>query len=826
VIGFVKYFFRFTLNTYFMKKNSILLLLGCLCMVASNTFAQRYFRMDHGTQINFHASDTRFVATAREPIAGPINLSSGIRIDSVKALGKAGFSLLRVNQKTGFTTAQLHKAGKQSGRFNYITPLLLTEDGQEIGSLTDRLMVKLKDNVDIGQLNGLLSQSGATISGKYEFDRNVYFVQLRPDSVNYACEIAWRFFQTGFFKYAEPDYLLFIKKATNDPFFNNQWAINNTGQSGGTANSDMRVLQAWGMTMGCPAVTVAVVDEGVDLTHPDLQANLLPGFDATGGGSNGGADANSPHGTSCAGIIGAVADNGIGVTGIAPRCHILPVRGMIAGTGLTADLAAGIDWAWQNGADVISCSWGSNAASANIEQAITNAVTLGRGGLGTVVCVATGNDNSSIRFPASDEDVIAVGASTPCDTRKLPSSCDGETNWGSNFGTGLDVVAPGVKIYTTDLQGSNGYNTNGGTNGDYYNAFNGTSAATPHVAATIALIFSINPNLTGVQARQILESTAYKVSGYTYSNTAGQPNGTWNNEVGYGRVNANAALQAANPIIGPAAFCGNNTTATYTFTGVPANQDVTWTVSIGLQITSGQHTPTVTVAGVSTGNQTLTAATNVFPCAVSKPVVVNAAPIVVGGYYNPGQIPLSTSSINNVCNAHPTSNITTDMTYLNNPTSITWGGLAPTGVSWAQVGNNIAVTFKALNQSASFWVDATNACGTDEKEYGFKTVVCTSAAAAASDYTIQVSPNPVSGMLRITSSSTVPEQLMTKNKPAVTGIRAVSFYDLAGRLVKKFEYSNMPQQVNVNTAGFHPGVYIVELFNGTSTSRKKIIIQK
>lgn len=810
-----------------MQKNSILLLLCCLCMVASSTFAQRYFRMDHGKQINFHASDTRFVATAREAIAGPINLAFGIRIDSAKTLGKSAFSLLHVPQKKAFTAAQLHKAGRQNGRFNYITPVLLTEDGQEIGALTDRIMVKLKDNVDIGQLNALVSESGATISGKYEFDRNVYFVQLRPDSVNYACEIAWRLFQTGLFKYAEPDYLLFIRKATNDPFFNNQWAINNTGQSGGTANSDMRVLQAWGITMGCAAVTVAVVDDGVDLTHPDLQANLLTGFDATGGGNNGGADANSPHGTNCAGIIGAVADNGIGVTGIAPRCHILPVRGMIGNTGLAADLAAGIDWAWQHGADVISCSWGSNTTSANIEQAITNAVTQGRGGLGTVVCVATGNnDINGISFPASDPDVIAVGASTPCDTRKSTSSCDGETNWGSNYGTGLDVVAPGVKIYTTDLQGANGYNTNGGTNGDYYNAFNGTSAAAPHVAATIALIFSTNPNLTGVQARQILESTAYKVSGYTYSSNGAQPNGTWNEEVGYGRVNANAALQAANPINGPAAFCGNNTTATYTFTGVPANQDVTWTVTGGLQITSGQHTPTVTVAGVGTGNQTLTAATNGFPCAVSKPVVVNAAPIVVGGYYNPGQIPMSTSNINNVCFARPTTNITTDMTYLNNPTSITWGGLAPTGVSWGQVGNNIAVTFKALNQSATFWVDATNACGTDEKEYGFKTVTCTSAAAEASDYTIQVAPNPVSGMLRITSSSTVPEQLVNNKQGTVTGIRAVSFYDLAGRLVKKFEYSNMPQQVIVNTAGFHPGVYIVELFNGTSTSRKKIIIQK
>jgi len=219
----------------------------------------------------------------------------------------------------------------------------------------------------------------------------------------------------------------------------------------------------------------------------------------------------------------------------------------------------GINWAWQHGADVISNSWGSTVQYQIIDDAINNAITQGRNGKGCVVVFASGNDNlSTVSYPASLQNVIAVGAISPCGQRKSLSSCDGES-WGSNYGLNLSIVAPGVLIPTTDRQGNAGYNPNihihtgnGGnkvtqdfTNQDYTVWFNGTSAACPHVAGVAALVLSVNPNLTGQQVRDIIESTAQKVGGYNYQTTSGRPNGTWNNEVGYGLVNAYAAVQAA-----------------------------------------------------------------------------------------------------------------------------------------------------------------------------------------------------------------------------------------------------------------------------------------
>lgn len=174
-------------------------------------------------------------------------------------------------------------------------------------------------------------------------------------------------------------------------------------------------------------------------------------------------------------------------------------------------------------------------------DAIQNAITNGRNGEGCVVVFASGNDNSTINYPANAiSDILAVGAISACGERKNPSSCDGENWWGSNYGVALDIVAPGVLIPTTDRTGSAGYGS-----GDYFMSFNGTSSACPHVTATAALILSVNPELTQKQVANIIESTAQKVGGYSYTTTSGRPNGTWNNEMGYGLVDAFAAVSQA-----------------------------------------------------------------------------------------------------------------------------------------------------------------------------------------------------------------------------------------------------------------------------------------
>jgi len=137
--------------------------------------------------------------------------------------------------------------------------------------------------------------------------------------------------------------------------------------------------------------------------------------------------------------------------------------------------ADAIDWAWKDAeADVLSNSWGGGPPVDVITRAFDRARTNGRKGKGAVVVIATGNNDGPVNFPATIPNVLAVGASNPWDERKSTTSKDGENWWGSNFGPELSLLAPGVKIATTDIHGPAGYDP-----GDYTMKFNGTSSANP-----------------------------------------------------------------------------------------------------------------------------------------------------------------------------------------------------------------------------------------------------------------------------------------------------------------------------------------------------------
>src|SRR5262249_15816625 len=212
------------------------------------------------------------------------------------------------------------------------------------------------------------------------------------------------------------------------------------------------------------------------------------------------------------------------------------------------------NWATAQGVRVINMSFGWDAWShAIIDPAIQNAFNSN-----VVMCVATHNQNGPITYPATNPLVIAVGASDQADDRKAPASPDGEW-WGSNVGPQISVVAPGVRCPSTDLQGAMGYNDNNGgpknlncvnystcgdPAGNYVFLFYGTSAATPHVAGLAALLISYNNALTNVQVRNIIEQYADKVGTTPYAVTPGKPNGTWNQYMGYGRINVYRALHS------------------------------------------------------------------------------------------------------------------------------------------------------------------------------------------------------------------------------------------------------------------------------------------
>lgn len=340
---------------------------------------------------------------------------------------------------------------------------------------------------------------------------------------------------------------------------------------------NMRQIAAeagWDLTKGNQNIIVCVLDQGCDLDHPDLQACFTNGYnlDTTSSLRPGEADPAEPHGTACAGIIAAHMDNRdhtgslIGVAGLAPACRIMPVAFPF---DTPAYIAEGIRYAADNGARVISLSYSADYYAADpedkaaIDKAIAYACTPdpARNRPGVVLCVCTHDDDrEGVRYPANDPLVLACGASDQDDYRKNPKSRDREC-WGSNWGEGLSVVAPGVLIPTTDnigpAEGNNAnrggalpkwcvdYETCGDKDGKYFFLFNGTSAATPHVAALAALILSVNPALTNFEVRDIIEQTADKVHDAERGGLYRYDSRGWNDRVGFGRINVVKALQRA-----------------------------------------------------------------------------------------------------------------------------------------------------------------------------------------------------------------------------------------------------------------------------------------
>ena len=414
---------------------------------------------------------------------------------------------------------------KQSD-IKYSAPFFETIDnGKEIG-ISHLFYVKLKTIEDKYLLFDMASKLRVEVLGNNEYMPLWYTLSCDVNSSGNSLQMSNVFYESGLFEYAEPDIIYNIELAStsstsfpNDPYFNNQWNLD--------GSNSINWKQAYYLSTGSN-VDIAIIDKGADYMHPDFNWKLRPAYDLRSNTMNA-TNIYGTHGANCAGIICAQVNNNKGLSGISPDSDVYMYAHPLDGhVNSDQELATGIALASQS-CDVISCSWGGGAPSNMITDAIHYyALMWGRNGKGVVVVFATGNDDNIVKFPANyNENILAVGA----------TERNGWRASFSNYGSELDVVAPGTEIITTNLLGS--------SIPMYISNFEGTSAACPHVAGVAALILSVNPDLTSNEVIDIIERTASKVGGYTYSTVTGRPNGTWNNQMGYGLVNAYSAVQEA-----------------------------------------------------------------------------------------------------------------------------------------------------------------------------------------------------------------------------------------------------------------------------------------
>ncbi len=400
---------------------------------------------------------------------------------------------------------------------------------------------------------------------------------LRAPDARSAVRACAELVEAGLVIWAVPDFVVPVQlhHQPDDPLYELQWHLEDQ------LGHDIAAEGAWDITTGDPQVIVAVIDTGVDMDHPDLDPTRMvaPRNEISD------SDDSSPtslaidsHGTACMGLVAADMDNGLGVTGVCPSCGWMPVR--VFGRGAIMNLSAiseGIAWAVDNGAWILSNSWGIGQELIDqgidvvpVQDAVRYAVTNGRGGKGCVVLFASGNGDSDLNaqpigpdeLPAMEE-TIAVGG---CDHLGVVAKY-------SDYGPCVSVVAPTwsgypgePRIATTDTSGDAGSNKQGenyrtdpdqndfstgwpepDSAGDYTSRFTGTSAATPITAGVAALVLSVNPDLTWREVCDILRSTAGKVGQQAMDPRvqARYDEDGHDDHYGHGRVQAERAVAVA-----------------------------------------------------------------------------------------------------------------------------------------------------------------------------------------------------------------------------------------------------------------------------------------
>ena len=406
---------------------------------------------------------------------------------------------------------------------------------KQIGAVADHVVVTVQPNIDEKGVAALAQRHGSRVKERIGAT-NSYLLAIKPDDLDSLPRAIADLSNDQAVKRAEPDYVVQSHVTPNDTNFGQLWGLNNTGQTGGAADSDIDAPEAWQMLTGSPTVVVGVIDTGIDYNHPDLAPNIWtnPGEIAGNGidddhngyvddvrgwnfvsGNNNPNDDNF-HGSHVAGTLGAAGNNGSGVTGVNWAVKIIPLKFLDNnGYGFTSDAAAAIRYATRAGVRLTSNSWGGGGYSQVLKDAIDEAAAAGILFVASAGNEASNNDTTPV-YPASytSSNILTVAASDHND----------QLAGFSNYGLSVHLTAPGVGILSTFPTVVTSSMIYYGLSPNY-GTISGTSMAAPHVSGVAALLFAQSPGLNAMQVRaRILDRTDRLIQFVNKLQTSGRLN--------------------------------------------------------------------------------------------------------------------------------------------------------------------------------------------------------------------------------------------------------------------------------------------------------------
>lgn len=563
------------------------LLIFLFCVLFANAALPGDYYYYKGNKIELNRRDDKLIVVANDYSQGKSALENelAVALDANDVLTNPYSNTYQIVFKDGGGAAKMQSyVNKLSGKSNlvkFISPAYYNDNYKVTIICADEFIVKLKDEKDRAKLDMMNQQYGVTIDLDFPGSRQFNLKTVNGNAKT-SLDLTDLYFSTGLFEYCEPNFIYpdycLLNSTPNDPLFPVQWPLNNTGQTitanassdgvdpntfNGLAGSDMKVSSAWDFTTGSSSIEIGVFDTGIDSIHPDLSGNLVAGYNGTTNVNSVAVDPNS-HGTCTGGIVGAVGNNSLGVTGIAYNCKLRSFQIFnAAGSAANTYIVLAFNKAKNTGTAVSSNSWGGGSPASSVTNAIDSCYTYGNSGKGCVILFSSGNEGRNPpSYPSYLSNVICVGASTAYDDKKSPGNGN-QFWWGGNYGGALqsdgatsyygdiDCVAPTITV-TTDRMGTAGYNTSVSPAGDYTYDFNGTSCSCPNAAGVAGLIYSINPSQTAAQVKDKLLRGCDKIDNIAYDTT--KTYGKWNSYYGYGRVNAynSVRLAAGTDVIPPA----------------------------------------------------------------------------------------------------------------------------------------------------------------------------------------------------------------------------------------------------------------------------------